>query len=44
MYCVKCKRKTETSNEQLVTTSNDRSMKKGKCAVCRTTKTQFVKS
>ena len=44
MYCVKCKRKTETTNEQLVTTSNNRSMKKGKCAICGTTKTQFVKS
>ena len=44
MYCVKCKRKTETNNEQLTTTSNNRQMKKGKCAICGTTKTQFVKS
>ena len=28
MYCVKCKRKTETTNEQLATTSNNRSIKK----------------
>ena len=44
MYCVKCKRKTETTNEQLVTTSNNRSMKRGKCSICGTMKTQFVKS
>ena len=44
MYCVRCKKKTETTNEQLVTTPNNRQMKRGKCAVCGTTKTQFVKS
>ena len=44
MYCVKCKKKTETTNEKLVTTSNNRTMKKGSCAHCGTTKTQFVKS
>ena len=44
MYCVKCKKKTETTNEKLVTTSNNRTMKRGKCSVCGTTKTQFVKS
>ena len=44
MYCVKCKKKTETTNEQMVTTSNNRRMKRGKCVQCGTTKTQFVKS
>ena len=44
MYCVKCKKKTETTNEKLVTTSNNRTMKRGSCAQCGTTKTQFVKS
>ena len=34
MYCVRYKKKTETSNEQLATTSNNRSMKRGKCAIC----------
>ena len=29
MYCVRCKKKTETTNEQLATTSNNRSIKKG---------------
>ena len=28
MYCVRCKKKTETTNEQLATTSNNRSMKR----------------
>ena len=44
MYCVRCKTKTETKNEKLVTTTNNRTMKRGKCARCGTTKTQFVKS
>ena len=44
MYCVKCRKKTETTSEKLVTTSNNRTMKKGSCAHCGTTKTQFVKS
>ena len=44
MYCVKCRKKTDTTNEQIATTSNNRSMKRGKCAICGTTKTQFVKS
>ena len=44
MYCVRCKKKTETTNEQLATTSNNQSMKRGKCAICGTTKMQFVKS
>ena len=44
MYCVKCKKKTNTTSEKLVTTSNNRQMKRGNCSVCGTTKTQFVKS
>ena len=44
MYCVKCKKKTNTTNEKMVTTSNNRTMKRGNCSVCGTTKTQFVKS
>ena len=43
MYCVKCKKTTNTNNEQLTTTKNNRRMKRGTCAICRTTKTQFVK-
>ena len=44
MYCVKCKKVSDTSNEQLTTTKNNRRMKCGTCVVCGTTKTQFVKS
>ena len=38
------KRRQETTSEKLVTTSNNRTMKRGSCAQCGTTKTQFVKS
>ena len=44
MYCVKCKKVSDTSNEQLTTTKNNRRMKRGTCVVCGKTKTQFVKS
>ena len=43
MYCVKCKNKTSTSSVQHVTSKNGKSMLKGQCAVCGTTKTQFVR-
>lgn len=42
MYCVKCKNKTETVDVQNVVSKNNRPMLRGKCAVCGTTKTQFV--
>jgi Domain of unknown function (DUF5679)/Phospholipase A2-like domain len=42
MYCVKCKNKTETVDVQNVVSKNNRPMLRGKCAVCETTKTQFV--
>ena len=44
MYCVRCKKNTKTTSEQIVTTSNNRQMKRGPCAICGTTKTQFVKT
>ena len=44
MYCVKCKKVSDTSNETITTTKNNRRMKRGTCVVCGTTKTQFVKS
>jgi len=44
MYCVKCRRHTETNNIQMVTTKNGRLMRRGTCSVCGKTKTQFVKS
>ena len=44
MYCVKCKKQTETSNIQHVTTRNNRRMLRGNCVVCGKVKTQFTKS
>jgi Domain of unknown function (DUF5679)/Phospholipase A2-like domain len=43
MYCVKCKCKTETVDAQNVVSKNNRPMLRGKCAICGTTKTQFIK-
>ena len=43
MYCVKCKRVTETDDLQDAVSKNGRNMKRGKCVVCGVTKTQFVK-
>jgi len=42
MYCVKCKSKTESIDLQRAVSKNGRHMLRGKCAVCKTTKTQFV--
>ena len=44
MYCVKCKKHTETENVQLFTARNSRLMQRGICALCGHKKTQFVKS
>ena len=44
MYCVKCRKETETSNEQLATSKNGKRMKRGTCVVCGITKTRFVKA
>ena len=44
MYCVKCKKRTETTNERITTTKNKRHTKRGTCVVCGTTKTQFIKA
>ena len=43
MYCVKCKRISETNNIQNVVSKNGRPMLRGVCAICGKTKTQFVK-
>ena len=43
MYCVKCKKTTDTSNIQYAVSKNDRNMKRGTCVICGTTKTQFIK-
>lgn len=44
MYCVKCKRHTETKNIQRVTSKNNRNMLRGTCEECGRTKTQFIKA
>ena len=43
MYCVKCKKATDTSNVQFTVSKNGRNMKRGTYVVCGTTKTQFIK-
>ena len=44
MYCVKCKKHTETTDVQLFTARNSRLMQRGICSVCGKRKTQFVKA
>ena len=44
MYCVKCKKATDTSNEQFTVSKNGRKMKRGKCVICGTSKMQFIKA
>ena len=44
MYCVKCKKATDTSNVQFSISKNGRNMKRGTCVVCGTTTTQFIKA
>ena len=44
MYCVKCKKYTDTSDVQFVVAKNGRNMKRGMCVICGTTKTQFIKA
>ena len=44
MYCVKCKKATDTSNEQFTVSKNGRNMKRGMCVICGRIKTQFIKT
>ena len=44
MYCVKCKRHTETTDIELFISRNGRQMQRGVCVVCGKVKTQFVKT
>ena len=39
MYCVKCKKATDTSNVQFDVSKDGRNMKRGTCVICGTTKT-----
>ena len=43
MYCLKCRRVTETGNIATATSKNGKLMKRGQCVTCRKTKTQFIK-
>ena len=43
MYCIRCKKITDTGAIQFVITKNGRNMKRGTCSICGITKTQFVK-
>ena len=43
MYCVKCRRVTETENIATATSRNGRLMRRGQCITCGKTKTQFIK-
>ena len=43
MYCVKCRRVTETENITTATSRNGTLMRRGQCIACGKTKTQFVK-
>ena len=44
MYCVKCKKATDTSNEQCTVSKNGKNMKQGTYVICGTTQTQFIKA
>ena len=43
MYCLKCRRVTETENIATATSKNGRLMRRGQCITCRKTNTQFIK-
>ena len=42
MYCVKCRKATDTSDMQITVSKNGRNMKQGKCVICGTTR--FIKT
>src|SRR5271156_3519938 len=44
LYCVKCKKKTETTSITRVVSKNNRSMLKGICTICGKNKASFVSS
>ena len=43
MYCLKCRRITETDDITTATSKNGRLMKRGQCIKCGKTKAQFIK-
>ena len=42
-YCLKCKKNTESKNPKIAKTENERMMLLGKCAVCYSKKSKFIK-
>ena len=44
MHCVECRKATDTFNVEFAVSKNGRNMKRGKCVICGTTKTQFFKA
>jgi hypothetical protein len=42
MYCLRCKKRTETLNEKVTTLRNGRLTKQGTCAVCGAKKSQML--
>ena len=43
MYCLKCRRVTETENITTAASKNGNQMRRDQCITCGKTKTQFVK-
>ena len=43
MYCLKCRRITDTENITTAVSKNSRLMRRGQCVGCRKIKTQFIK-
>ena len=43
MYCLKCRRVTETENIANTMSKKGRLMRRGQCVICGKTKCQFVK-
>ena len=44
IYCLKCKQKTDTTNNVEVKSKNGRAMIKGNCSICGTKKSVFISS
>jgi RNase P subunit RPR2 len=43
IYCLKCKKKTDTTNYKKTKTKNNRNIIKGTCKICGTKKSLFIK-
>ena len=44
IYCVKCRKKTDTSDSYETISKNNKKMVKGNCVICGKNKTQFIGS